>query len=188
MWAKILAAVALCCELFSRDDMFVSRWPIAMKVVGILSVCLALFVDRSMLMSTGGPTPPAGAGGFAFAAIALAALLGTGCPGGCQGEPGAFGPRVADCSRESVRQNWPKLLPAVNDCLVSGSFTACLLGLVNPGIGMTEDLVSCVVRARGSEFAAMAQANPEDRTSSKAAENARAFIAERGWTFADEAR
>lgn len=183
MWSRVIAAVALGLELFSRDEMFTGRWPLAMKVVGIVSVCLALLVDRSKLV-LGAPKIPGGP--VAVAVAALAALLGAGCPG-CQGEPGSISARVADCGKGSVRQNWPKVLPAVNDCLVSGSAVACLLGLVQPAVGITESVIACVVRSRATEFAAMASANPEDSTAGRAARNAEEFIRQRGWTFASDA-
>ena len=52
-------------------------------------------------------------------------------------------------------------------------------------IGITKQIVICMVRDRGSDFAAMAQANPEDTVSSNAADNARTFLTEQQVEFED---
>ena len=93
--------------------------------------------------------------------------------------------RVVDCSKEALADQGIALIPAVNSCLVAFNASTCLLGLVEPGTHITVDLISCLVRSRGAEFSAAAQANPGDQLSPRAASNALRFIDDQGIRFAD---
>lgn len=93
---------------------------------------------------------------------------------------------VIRCSADAVQSNWPRILPAVNTCLgdeTVSDVTGCLLALVNPATGITEDVVACLVRERGSDAFAAAQANPRDARSSRAATRAHGFILAREYRF-----
>jgi hypothetical protein len=92
--------------------------------------------------------------------------------------------RVIRCGSEAVKQNWPRVLPAVNTCLAEALAPAgCLLALVDPAIGVTEDVIACLVRDRGEAFRAAATANPADDRSRGAAAAGRLFLADRGYVF-----
>jgi hypothetical protein len=120
-------------------------------------------------------------------ALGLAGLVLSGS--GCKvPPPNTVGGRVVSCTTQAVRDNWPAAIGPVNSCLVSASASACLLALIRPLAGITEDVVACLVRDQGSEFAHAAQANPGDTRSATAAANARNYLAEQGYTFADGGR
>ncbi len=126
----------------------------------------------------------------AWLAAVMAALLAFGAltTSGCTPKPGRPGvvSGVISCTTDAVRSSWPRALGPVNSCLVApANVTACLLSLIDPVAGITESVIACLVRQQGSEFAASAQANPGDTRSVRAAENARAFIAERGYVYAE---
>lgn len=101
---------------------------------------------------------------------------------------GGLGPRIVSCASQEVQQSWPKILPSVNGCLVllvAAQVTPCLLGLVKPAIGITEDVIACVVRGSGDRYADAATANRDDQVSARAAANAFEFIRQRGYQFSD---
>ena len=99
--------------------------------------------------------------------------------------PGTTGRKVIDCSAEAIQQQWPGAIGPVNTCLTGGGSYACLLGLIRPAAGITEDLIACLVRNQGSEFAAAAAINFDDVRSARAAESARAFLGKRHYEIAN---
>jgi len=99
--------------------------------------------------------------------------------------PGTPAGDLIQCGTEAVQRNWPRVLGPANTCLTGGSATACLIGLIDPVAGITEDVIACVVRREGSDFNAAAQANPVDTRSARAASNARKFLGDRGYRFAE---
>jgi hypothetical protein len=119
---------------------------------------------------------------FAGAAFALFMLL-TGCRLPPPGMP-PTGPIA--CSVDAVQRCWPGAIGPVNTCLTSAGASGCLLGLIQPGGCMVENVIACLVRHQGAEFAHAAQLNPGDVRSARAAENARQFITERKYTFTKE--
>jgi hypothetical protein len=105
-----------------------------------------------------------------------------GCPKPI-GEPGH--PGIVDCTVQAVRDHGLALIPRVNDCLVaSASWEACLISLIAPAAGITEDVLACVVQSSGRSAAASVEANPKDSLSAIAAERARNFVRTRGYVFA----
>lgn len=104
-----------------------------------------------------------------------------GCPGGCKVPTKQ---QVIACGSTAMQQNWPSVLPQVNGCLTSpGDWEGCLIGLINPAIGVTEDLVACLVKDQGVKFSDSAKVNVNDTTSVMAAQRADAFITKRGYKF-----
>lgn len=82
-----------------------------------------------------------------------------------------------------MRERAIGLIAPVNDCLVSASWEGCLLALINPAIGIGEDVLACVIRARQVGFAESAAANPKDTISVDGAKRATEFIKKRGYLF-----
>ena len=116
------------------------------------------------------------------AAMAVASVLASGCRPPPPGEP--TGSLVVRCASEAVQENWPRALPAVNSCLVrTDDWRACLAGLIDPAVGITADVIACVVRHSGAEYHAAAQANTNDARSARAAEHARMWLGEKGYVF-----
>ena len=90
--------------------------------------------------------------------------------------------KIIDCSEQAVRDHGIQLLPAINDCLAQSSgWAACLGGLVQPAIGVTEEVVACATRAAGRAAAR----TPSDSTSSQLAAHAADFLKQRGYKFTD---
>jgi hypothetical protein len=74
----------------------------------------------------------------------LAVLLGLSAVAGCpQPMPGPGHPGIIDCSAQAVRDYGIPLIPKVSDCLQQPSFSTCLISLINPAVGITEDIVAC---------------------------------------------
>jgi hypothetical protein len=90
---------------------------------------------------------------------------------------------LIDCGTQAVRERGIALIAPVNTCLIAQSPAACLLGLVNPALGITTSVLACVTRSAGSELSAAAQVNASDTVSKIGAENARAFIIDQGYQF-----
>lgn len=91
---------------------------------------------------------------------------------------------IIDCTTAAVRGHAIEIIPRVNDCLAApSSWEACLLSLIVPALGITEDVVACTVQARGRSFATAAEANTRDSLSAIAAERARQFVKSRGYVF-----
>jgi hypothetical protein len=110
----------------------------------------------------------------------------------CRAQPkdsGLGAPRVIDCASQAVTNRAPELLGPINGCLAAeGSIDACLLSLVQPGIGVGIDAVMCLTRREGSTANAASQANPDDALDRRKAQRARAFLegmAQRGLTLGD---
>ncbi|MGH8677183.1 MAG: hypothetical protein ACREUQ_02375 [Burkholderiales bacterium] len=123
---------------------------------------------------------------FVFALILLAIPA---CPAGCPTPPRPGDPDagvhvgIVDCSAQTIRDHALSLIPFVNDCLIKPSYSACLLALIDPAVGITIDVIGCVVNARQNGFSANVAANPNDTVSLTAAKNAGNFIREQGLKF-----
>jgi hypothetical protein len=119
----------------------------------------------------------------AIAVMFLAGAL-AGCPQPMPG-PGSPGPSpLIDCSIASVRDHALVLIPRVNDCLTNrGDWKGCLIGLINPGAGIVEDVLACATKSSGTTFASSADANARDTVSAEGAARAEAFMKERGYQF-----
>jgi hypothetical protein len=126
----------------------------------------------------------------AIALVALLTVSGVGCSS-CQqpGGGGGIGNKLISCTTEAVSRNWPTVLPGVNTCLTDtgpdSSVSSCLLGLINPAINVTEDVIACVLRDQGRKFGEMAARNENDLRSARAAHRANAFMVEREYRFQD---
>jgi len=125
--------------------------------------------------------------------IACLALVGflagflTGCPRPIEpGKPAS----LIDCTAQAVRSRAIPLIPKVNDCLVQPSeWQKCLIGLIDPVAGITEDALACTVQHNHGTAAAASSANPSDSLSRTRAERSQSFIKDRGYTFKhDESR
>ena len=90
-----------------------------------------------------------------------------------------------ECGGEAMRTHGIPLIPKVNDCLTgaAGSWQQCLVSLISPAAGITEDVLACVLQEQEQTFAAQASANPEDNSATTAATRAAEFIKERGYQF-----
>lgn len=92
--------------------------------------------------------------------------------------------KLIRCSGEVASSRWPSAIGPVNRCLSdSDDSRSCLLGLIEPAIGMTESLIACVVRSQGTVYSQYADNNPSDKRSEIAAANASAFL--KPYTFED---
>lgn len=118
-------------------------------------------------------------------ALFVAAVVAWSSMGCKMPQPGTVGRKLIDCGTEAVKKNAIGIIPEVNSCLTGDSAKDCLLGLVNPAVGITYDVVACVVRRQGAEFAASEQINPLDVRSKVAAGNAHEFIAAEQIEFTD---
>lgn len=116
---------------------------------------------------------------FAILAFVALTISISGCPSSCKPKPGE--PGIFDCASQAVRDHAISILPKVNDCLTGGSVTMCLISLISPVAGITEDVLSCVVRSAGSRFAM----NADDDFERQASSNATAFLCEREAQFKD---
>lgn len=107
----------------------------------------------------------------------------------CRARPdsGLGMPRVIDCASQAVAGHAPEALGPVNSCLAGeGDIQACLLGLTQPAIGITVDVVGCLTRKEGSAASAASQANPSDTVDARKATRAKEFLEkmhERGFSF-----
>lgn len=94
--------------------------------------------------------------------------------------------KVIDCTSKSVQENAISAVGPVNDCLTlpdDENWQACLVKLINPAVGITRDIVACVLRDSGELFAAMAETNSGDSRSARGAVRARSYIDEQGYRF-----
>jgi hypothetical protein len=112
---------------------------------------------------------------------------------GCQPKPAGGGglgsPGVVSCGTKAVGDHAVDALPGVNRCLGGdGDVMACLLGLVQPALGIVLETVACVTKHEGAAAHAAAQANPGDTMDLHRANRAREFLgklADRGYTIQD---
>ena len=119
---------------------------------------------------------------FVISALALAVLT----VGGCRLPPPGTPPQgPIACTVDAIQRCWPSVIGPVNTCLTGTSATSCLLGLIQPSGCAVESVIACLVRQQGAEFAHSARMNPDDVRSARAAENARNFLADRGYTFVE---
>lgn len=96
--------------------------------------------------------------------------------------------KLVHCGTAAVQENWPRILPSVNSCLTDQterSYEPCLISLINPVAGITEDVLACVLRDQGGKFAASAETNPGDTRSMRASVRAQAFINRYRYQFAE---
>lgn len=101
----------------------------------------------------------------------------------CRVPPPGTPPGPIVCTTEAIQKCWPGMIGPVNSCLTSMAAVPCLLGLIQPTGCAVEQVIACLVQRQVGEFAAAARINPDDERSARAADNARQFIAERGYTF-----
>lgn len=121
-------------------------------------------------------------------AVLLAALSASLAVPSCRVPPPTTGVgKIISCGTDAVRSCGPMTLPAVNTCLAGdGDVTSCLLGLIRPATCVTEEVVACLVRHEGAEFAHAAQANPDDVRSFRCADRAKTFLEQRRYVFQDD--
>lgn len=113
----------------------------------------------------------------------LGGLILVGCPQPNPG-PGVNPPGLVDCAIPAVRDHGIALIPQVNDCLTGqGGWMGCLSGLIAPAVGITEDVLHCVVQSSGKSFGAAASANPADSISGIGASRAQEYIQSKGLKF-----
>jgi hypothetical protein len=125
---------------------------------------------------------------IAVGALGLVGIVCQGCRTPPPGTPGT-GQRIVNCATQAVADTWPEFLPQVNGCLAHDTGAmGCLLSLIQPAVGATEDLIACLVRNQGAAYAHAAQANPGDAVSVRAAAAARQWLIERNVVFVDGAR
>lgn len=110
----------------------------------------------------------------------------------CQPKPGANGlgsPGLVSCGTQAVAAAAPQALGPVNACLAgSGDIQACLLGLIQPAVGITIATIGCLTRHEGAAASAASQVNPDDRVDRMKAQRARDFLEkmdQRGYRFTD---
>ena len=100
------------------------------------------------------------------------------------GSPPVGVPGVINCGVDAVKAKWPQVLPAVNKCLTAiadGDWFDCLLGLVVPAAGVTEEVVACTVESSGRSYADAGSHG--DKLSATASARATEFIKQRGYRF-----
>jgi hypothetical protein len=121
--------------------------------------------------------------------LAFALLLALACDS-CKPTPGT--PQtitpgtVVSCGTQAVTAHATEALPGVNACL-SGKddITTCLLGLVQPAVGITLDVIACLTKHEGSAASAASQANPDDKVDARRAARAREFLEKNDIHFSD---
>lgn len=94
---------------------------------------------------------------------------------------------VISCTADHVVRRAPAAIPLVNSLLTNGESPdcdgACKLELARLVANLGEDVVACVIRRQGVEYAGASVTDPRDTVSPGAATRARAIIAEKGWRF-----
>lgn len=105
----------------------------------------------------------------------------------CTPKPGQEGgpPKIVDCGVKAVTDHAIDALPGVNRCLSgTSSITDCLLGLVQPALGITFDTIACVTRHEGAAASAAAQTSGGERDARRAA-RAKEFLEGQRVRFSD---
>jgi len=114
-----------------------------------------------------------------FAFVLGVGVVGSGCPG-CPNPPTVTG--VLNCLSPAVKDYGIPLIPKVNNCLTGVvDWKGCLIGLISPAAGITEEVLACVTRDQGGKFASTA----DDPLENKAACRADAFIMAQKYEFKD---
>lgn len=109
----------------------------------------------------------------------------SGCPGCPPPSPDSTLGKIINCENLGV-QAIP-LIPKVNDCLTgSVNWQNCLIGLINPAVNITLDVIACVTRDQGMKFAESADDPLENRGACRADSFITDYvIKEQGMNFTD---
>jgi hypothetical protein len=94
--------------------------------------------------------------------------------------------KAISCATDSVRHNWGRIYPEVQNCLVSIAVepVACL-DAIPAALQVGIETVACIVRGSGEEAAAQSRANPRDFASARKADRAEQYLQAKGFTFAE---
>ncbi len=96
---------------------------------------------------------------------------------GCPGCPSPVTPgKIVDCASQECKVHCPELVAQVTACLLSGTPAQCLSSLIIPAVGITYDVIACVVRQVGSNANAAVMAKSTSVDDLKVADAARAWI------------
>lgn len=181
--AAILAVLAMLAGMHGDSITALPSW--LKGLIGVAGVLYGVLGISSTEAKTGvnkdGPASSAPPTGALVMACSLALGLAA-CPAGCPNPPPVV-QKVAHCSVDAVKDHGFQLLPLVNGCLQGDeNITDCLLSLVKPAVGITEDVIACVVHDQANDYAAAASENPSDKISARACDRGQQFLTERGWT------
>jgi hypothetical protein len=105
------------------------------------------------------------------------------CPG-CRKPDQTWGGNAISCVGDGIRNNWSKVYPEVQSCLVVLAVdpVQCLDAL--PGVlSVGIEVVACIVRGTGQEAAMQANANPGDVVSRRKADRANQYLIAKGFAF-----
>lgn len=119
--------------------------------------------------------------------IIILALFLCACPkpGPEPGYPPVTPGGVISCAVTAVQQHAPEVLPKVNECLIMKvGAVNCLIGLIQPAIGITLDVIACVTAHEGDAAGAAAALNPRDSIDVLRHKNAEEFIQSQNIQFA----
>lgn len=115
----------------------------------------------------------------ALALVLVLGVAGSACPS-CPTTPDVMG--VINCTGPAVQEYGIPLIPKVNNCLTGTvDWKQCLISLLSPAAGITEEVLACVTRDQGGKFAQTA----DDPLESQAACRADAFITDKKYEFHD---
>ena len=115
----------------------------------------------------------------ALALVLVLGIAGSACPS-CPTTPDVMG--VINCTGPAVQEYGIPLIPKVNNCLTGTvDWKQCLISLLSPAAGITEEVLACVTRDQGGKFAQTA----DDPLESQAACRADAFITDKKYEFQD---
>lgn len=111
--------------------------------------------------------------------LAVAVLIGCRPP-----ETGTWTGKAISCATDSVQNNWGRVYPEVQTCLVSVATEPLqCLDAIPAALSVAIDVVACIVRSTGNEARSQAQLNPNDRLSARKAANAEEWLKTRGLAF-----
>lgn len=116
-----------------------------------------------------------------MAVLVLAAALAV-APG-CR-KPVTWTGGAITCATDGVRNNWGRIYPEVQNCLVVVSIDPIqCLDAIPTILEVGVDVVACIVRGTGQEAAAQYNRNPDDIVSARKAERANTWIKAKGFEF-----
>ena len=96
---------------------------------------------------------------------------------GCAGCPSPLAPgKIVDCAGAECRAHCPEMAAQVTACLVSKDVASCLTGLIVPALGISYDVIACVVRQQGASANANVMAKSTSVDDSKIANAAREWM------------